>query len=99
MGLQTVLLPDALDGAQRDAGCRRDGATGSVGDLAGRLGAGERQHLGDGAGGVGRLAGRAGLVVQQAVDALLGVALLPAPDGGSADAGLVGDIQDGQAFG
>lgn len=66
-----------------------------MGDLIGRLGAGEGQHLGDGTGGVGRLAGRASLVAQQAVDPFFSVALLPAPDGGSTDAGLVGDLEHG----
>lgn len=80
--LQAVFLPDALDRAQRDASRGSDGATGPVSDLAGRLRAGESQHRTDGAGGVRRLAGRAGLVVQQAVDPLFGKALLPPPDGG-----------------
>jgi hypothetical protein len=70
-----------------------------MGDLTGRLGAGEGEHLGDGIGGVGQLAGRTGLVVQAALDAFFGVASLPAPDGRPADAGLVGDIQDGEALG
>ena len=48
MGLLTVGLPDALDEAQRDA----DGlsAPGPVRHLARRLGEGEREDLGDGAG-------------------------------------------------
>jgi hypothetical protein len=37
--------------------------------------------------------------VPQAVDTRRGEALLPAPDGGSAGAGLAGDLEDGQAFG
>lgn len=56
--LKAVLVPDGLDQPQRDAGRGSNRATGPVGDIAGRLGAGQRQHLGDGAGGVGRLAGR-----------------------------------------
>ncbi|SEP29889.1 hypothetical protein SAMN04487843_110121 [Methylobacterium sp. ap11] len=48
---------------------------------------------------MGRLAGRAGLISQQALDAFLGVALLPAPDGRPADAGPAGDVGDGEAFG
>ncbi len=48
---------------------------------------------------MGRLAGRTGLVAQQTLDAFLGVALLPAPDGRPAYARLLGDVEDGEAFG
>jgi len=37
--LQTMLIPDALDGAKGDAHSLGDGPTGPVGDLAGRVGA------------------------------------------------------------
>ena len=47
----------------------------------------------------GALAGLAGLVAQQAVDALLGVALLPAPDRRAADAGAPGDFQNREPLG
>jgi hypothetical protein len=40
----------------------------------------------------------AGLVAQQALDALLGKALLPAPDCGPADAGLPSHVLHAQAF-
>lgn len=70
-----------------------------MGDLTGRLRAGQGEHLGDGVGGVRRLAGRAGLIAQQTLDAFFGVARLPAPDGWPADAGLLGDVEDGEAFG
>lgn len=99
MRLEAMGVPDALDGAQGDHDGLCQGAAGPVGDLSGRFGAGQGQHLGDGVGGVRRLAGRAGLVAQQTLDAFLGVALLPAPDGRSADAGLLGDVEDGEAFG
>ena len=81
MRLEAMGIPDALDGAQGDPDGLRQGAAGPVGDLTGWLGAGQGEHLGDGVGGVRRLAGRAGLVAQQTLDAFLGVALLPAPDG------------------
>ena len=50
MRLQPVRFPDALDGAQRQACRLGHGAAGPVGGLAGRLRAGERQHLGHGGG-------------------------------------------------
>jgi len=99
MRLEAMGIPDALDGPQGDPDGLRQGAAGPVGDLSGRFGAGEGEHLGDGVGGVGRLAGRTGLVAQEALDAFLGVALLPAPDGWPADARLLGDVEDAEAFG
>lgn len=94
-----MFLPDALDRAQSDPGRGGDSAPGPVRDLAGRLRAGESQHRTDGSGGLTRFAGWASLLVQQAVEVLLGEALLPALNGGSADAGQVGDLKDGQALG
>ncbi len=99
MRLEAMGIPDALDRAQGDPDGLRQGAAGPVGDLTGRFGAGEGEHLGDGVGGVRRLAGRTGLVAQEALDAFLGVALLPAPDGRPADARLLGDVEDAEAFG
>jgi hypothetical protein len=97
--LQAMLLPDPLDGAQRDPDRVSQGATSPMGDLSRRLGTAERKNLSDSAGGMGCLAGRAGLVAQEAIHTLLGVALLPAPDGGPADPRLLGDLQDGEALG
>jgi hypothetical protein len=50
-------------------------------------------------GGVGRAAWRAGLVAQQARDALLGKALLPAPHGRAAHTRSLGDLQHRQVVG
>lgn len=99
MRLEAVGIPDALDRPQGDPDGLRQGAAGPVSDLTGRLGAGQGEHLGDGVGGVRRLAGRTGFIAQEALDAFFGVALLPAPDGWPADTGLVGDVEDGEAFG
>ena len=97
--LKAPLLPDALDRAQGDAGGLGDGATSPVGDLAGRLRTGQGQHLGHLRGGQRRPARRTGLVAKQSIDALLGVARLPAPDRGAADAGKSGHFQDAAALG
>lgn len=88
MRLQAVLLPDPRHGAERDAGPRSDGAASPVSDFVRRFRTGQRQHLRHCAGGMRRGTGWAGLIAQQALDALLGEALLPAPNGGSADASL-----------
>jgi hypothetical protein len=69
-----------------------------VRDLARRLGAGDRQNLGEGLGRERCLAGRAGLVPQQALDALLGKALLPAPNRRTTHARTLGHLQHGQAL-
>src|SRR3954462_12447609 len=84
--------------AQREADPLRDGAPGPVGDLAGRLGAGDGQDLSDGLGRHGRLAGWTRLVPQQSFDAFFGEALLPAPHRGAAHADAPGDLQHGQAL-
>jgi hypothetical protein len=44
--LKSVLLPDALDRAQREACRRRHRPAGSVGNLSRRFGAGQRHHVG-----------------------------------------------------
>ena len=56
--------------------------TGLFDDLCDDLGRGRRR------------AGLAGLVAQEAVDALFGIALLPAPDGRARAADLIGDLQN-----
>ncbi len=99
VGLETVRAPDPLHRGQRQATHGRHGATGPVRGFTGRL-ARERAlqhglHL------VLRcrgLAGRSRLVAQQAIQALLGEALLPAPDRRTTDADLSGHRQHGQAF-
>src|ERR671939_189314 len=90
--------PDALDRAQRKTDPRRDGAPGPVRDLAGRLGAGDGEHLSDGLRRHGRLAGWARLVPKQAFDAFFGELLLPSPDRWAAHADPPGDLQHGQAL-
>jgi hypothetical protein len=99
MRLQAVCVPDALDRQQGDPDGLRQGAAGLARDLTGRLGAGEGEHLGDCIGGMGRLAGRTGLVVQEALDALFAIELLPAPHRGPTDACLLCNVQDGEALG
>ena len=94
--LETMRVPDALHGAQRDADRRGNCASGPVRDLARRLGAGDREHLGDRFGWQGRFAGRTGSVPQEAFDALLGKALLPTPDRRAAHARSLGDLQHGR---
>jgi len=95
--LQAMRLPDPLHGAQREADHRRHRAAGPVRGLARRLRAGDREHLGDVLGRRRRLARRTSLVAQQPLDALFGVALLPAPHRGPARAGALGDLEDRQA--
>ena len=68
------------------------GAAGPVRRFVRRLAAGQRHHARHGLGRDRRLAGLARLVAQQAVDALLGEALLPAPDHRPADADLRCDL-------
>jgi len=85
MRLQPMRLPQALDRAQADADGFGRGAAGPMGGLARRLGTGQLQNLCDDLGRKRRSAGLARLVAQQTVDALLGVARLPAPDGRTAD--------------
>lgn len=92
MPLKPVGLPDPLNGAQRDAGRLGNRAFGPVGNLAGRLEAGQGQHLGNRAGGQWLLARWPGRVVQQPFDAFLAVALLPEPQRRTAHAGLPRDL-------
>ena len=96
MGLQAVPLPDALNRAQADADGLGHRAARPVGGFAGRLGAGQRQHLGDSGCRQGRLARRSRLVAQQTVEAFLGVATLPAPDRRPAHADAARDFENRQ---
>jgi hypothetical protein len=72
------------------------GTPGPVGDSPGGIGAGQGDDPSDDRGRNGRRAGLAGLVAEKAIDALLGEALLPAPDGGSTDAGAAGHFEHRQ---
>ena len=67
--------------------------------LARRLGTGQLQNPGHDFGRKRRPAGLARLVAQQAIDALLGVARLPAPDGGTAGPGSSRHFKHRQALG
>ena len=73
MRLETMRVPQALDGAQLDADGLGHGAAGPMRGFVGRLAAGQRQHFGDDLGRERRAAGLARLVAQQAFDALLSV--------------------------
>jgi len=84
--LQAMDLPDALHTAQTDAGGFGNSTSRPMGSIAGRLGAGQRQHLGFRFPRQGRLARLACLVAQKAVHAFLSVAPLPAPYRRTADA-------------
>jgi hypothetical protein len=84
--LQFVRVPDALYRTQRDADGFGHCPGGPVGCFVRRLGAGQRHDLRGGFRRDRRLAGLAGLVVQQTVDPALGKALLPSPHGRPADA-------------
>ena len=83
--LQPMRLPQALQGAQADADGFGHGAAGPMRGLARRPGTGQVHDLGDDTGRNGSAAGRARLVAQQAIVALLSVSRLPAPDCGPAD--------------
>ena len=72
---------------------------GPVGRLAGRLGAGQRDHPMHGGVAQRRLAGLAGGIAQQAVDPGLGEPPLPAPHRRPADPGAPGDLGDVQPVG
>ena len=99
MRLQPVRLPDALDRPQREAHGSGHGASGPMGRLSRRLGAGQRQHLGDGRQRHGSRARRPGLVVQEPVHAFLGVAPLPAPDRRAAHSGATRHFENRQPVG
>jgi hypothetical protein len=97
--LQPMRLPQALHGAQADADGFGHGPAGPMRGLARRLGAGQAHDLGDDAGRKPSAPGLARLVAQQAVDALLSVSRLPAPDRRSADVGALGNFQYGKPLG
>ncbi len=99
MRLQPMRLPQPLDRAQADADGVGHGAAGPMRGLARRLGAGQLQNPGDDLGRKRRAAGLAGLVAQQTIDALLGVARLPAPHRRAADPGSTRDFEHRQALG
>jgi hypothetical protein len=83
--LQVVGLPDALDRAQADPRRLGHGAAGPMGRRAGRLATGQRDHVLHRRATQRRLAGLAGGIAQQPVDASLGEPLLPAPHRRPAD--------------
>src|SRR5882762_2783846 len=89
MRLEVVCLPNALHRAQRQADRLGHRSAGPVGRFAGRLAAGERQHLGHCRGRHWLFPRRPGLVAQQTVHSGIGVAPLPAPHRRTADAGVV----------
>ena len=99
MWLEAMGIPQTLDGAKRDADGLGHRPAGPMGGFARRFGAGERQHFGDDAGRKRRPAGLARLVVQETSDSFLAVSPLPTPNSRTADAGLLGDLQDRQALG
>ena len=78
-------LPQALHGAQAHADGFGHGAAGPMRGVAGRLGAGQVHDLGDDTGRKRSAAGLARLVAQEAIDALLSISRLPAPNRRSAD--------------
>ena len=99
VGLQIVCLPDALYGSERQVHGLGHGPAGPVGDLARRLGAGERQNLGHYGRRRGRLSRLAAPLAQKPVDAALGVMPLPAPHRRSADVGSPRHFQRRQSVG
>src|SRR5271165_7158108 len=97
--LETMLLPNAPCGPQRNPHGLGHGASGPMGRGARRLGAGQFKNSGDDLGRERRAAGLASLVAQQAVDAFLAKALLSAPDGRVTDADSARDFQDRKPIG
>ena len=99
MRLQIVRRPDPLHRAQADPRCRGHRAAAPMGRRAGWLGAGQGDHPVNRGVAQRRLAGLAGGVAEQAVDAGLGEALLPAPHCGPADPRAPGNLGDAQPHG
>ena len=99
MRLETMRVPQALDGAQRNADGLGHGAARPMGGFVRRFRARQRQHFRDDLGGERRAAGLARLVAQKALHPFLAVALLPAPDRRSADAGAASHFQHRQTLG
>lgn len=99
MRLEAMLLPEALHRPQRDPHDFRHGAACPMSGGAGRLRAGQFENSGDELR-VERGAARlAGLVAQQAIDALFAITLLSAPGRRTADAGGPGDLQNRKPLG
>ena len=96
---QAMRPPDALNRGDADPGRRGHGHSCPMGGLVRRLGGGERDHF------VDHLLAEwldprgAGLVAQQAVDAPLSEAFLPAPDAGLGLACPTHDLDGAEAVG
>ena len=99
MRLKAVGLPDALHRAQAYADGFGDRSSGPMRGVSGGLGTRQRQHLCDCFCRQWRFAGLARLIAQQPVHPLFGVAPLPAPDRGAADAAQACDIENAAALG
>ena len=99
MRLKAVRLPDALHRGDADAGRLGHGGSGPVRGLVGRLGRGQGHHLVDDLLAQRLEPRRPGLVAQEARDACLGKALLPAPDAGLRLAGRPHDLDRAEAIG
>ena len=99
MRLEAVGVPKTLDGAKRNTDGLGHRAARPMGGFARRFGAGQRQHFRHDAGRKRRPAGLARLVAQETIDPFLAVSLLPAPNGRTANAGLIGNLQNRQALG
>ena len=91
-------LPQALDGSKRNVKRLGHRAAGPMGGLSRRLRTGQLQNFRDGLGGQRSLARFARLVMQEPIDALLAVSLLPAPYRGTAEASLARHFKHRQAF-
>ena len=92
MRLKAVSAPNALDGTGADADCFRHQGGGPVGRLGGRFGLGERHDAFRDLRPERRNARTARLVAQEAGEALLHEAFLPAPDTSLRLAGLAHDV-------
>jgi hypothetical protein len=99
MGLQSMSAPNALHRADADAGRLGHGRRRPMGCFPGRIGTGQGHDPIDDRLGQRRDARRPGLVAQQAVDAGLHEAFLPAPDYGLALAGLLHDRRRTETIG
>lgn len=91
MRCQAVRAPDAVHRGNTDARSHGHGGAGPVGHLAGRIAQREGNHPFGHLVDQRRHAGWPGLVAQQTGDALLGEALLPAPDRRLGNAGFPHD--------
>ena len=98
VGLKTMSRPQALDGSKRNVERLGHRAAGPMGGLSGRFRTGQLQHFRDGLCGQRRLAGFARLVMQEPINTLLAVSLLPAPYCGTTEASLACHFNHRQAF-